>query len=263
MQRISGVLLALITVFLALSAPALAADAGGTVDLDKDILASSAKAITILFVLAVLVENALAVLFNSRIFLTYFSLRGIKSIISIAASYLVVTKFDQDVFASLLSTYKSTPVASGPVSQILTALILSGGSGGVNNLMTALGYRSRAREAEVNPQTAGTQAWVAIWLKRHKAVGPVHVHVTKLASPTTDPAAIAGTVGARRPNLWQLLLRNPNRFPANGGYVVEPGEVYAITVTGTDAAGNEIQDDLGGKAFRFAPGAIVDFQASL
>lgn len=231
----------------------------------------SLKALTMLLVVAVLIENALSVIFNWRVFLTYFSLRGVKTVVSFALSYAIVLSFGLDVFGDLLTVYLAppdkpltdAPDLSSPISGIVTALILAGGSGGVHNLMVALGYRQSTRADEVNPTAPATKAWLAIWLDRAHAVGPVRVDITEVASPTADPGATAGVIGARRPSIRELLLRNPNRFPQNGGYEVDPGKVYRIEVVGQDASGTAVQTSFSGKEFRFAPGAVVDLETRL
>lgn len=225
----------------------------------------SLRALTILFVTAVLIENALAVLFNWRVFLTYFSLRGVKTIVSVLVSLVVVLTFKIDVIAALLDAYSSSKVNSSLPSQVLTALILAGGSSGVNSLMSSLGYRNSSREEAVNPKAPATQAWIAIRVNRANSVGPVQVHVTKVELPegTPKPGAIAGTIGFKRPSLLELLLRNANRFPGNGGYVVEPDTVYRIEVVGHDADGNKLEDPLARQTYCFAPRAIVDFEVTL
>jgi hypothetical protein len=53
---------------------------------DDSIYGKSGAALTMLFVIAVLLESAFAVIFEWRVFLAYFSVRGIKPIIMIAAS---------------------------------------------------------------------------------------------------------------------------------------------------------------------------------
>lgn len=48
----------------------------------------SLAALTMLLVLAVLLENAFSVIFNWRVFLTYFSLRGVKTIVMVTVSLI-------------------------------------------------------------------------------------------------------------------------------------------------------------------------------
>lgn len=81
--------------------------------LDSDaIYGKSAAALTMLFVIAVVLESAFAVLFNWSVFLVYFSVRGVKTIVMIGASWLIVNAYDIDVLASLIAAYKSPPGGS-------------------------------------------------------------------------------------------------------------------------------------------------------
>jgi hypothetical protein len=261
---------AVIVAFTAFPAMAQTA-ASNPIALTDDIYAKSLSALTILLVTAVLLESAFATIFNWRVFLTYFSLRGVKTIVMVIISLLVVKLFNLDVLASLIAAYKtpkgaleSVAVESGAVSQFVTALILAGGSNGVYNLLSALGYRSN-REEEVAPKPREDEAWVAIRVKRQNAVGEVQVSIqpaAPLAAGTPAPSAIAGTIGFKRPSLLELLLRNTNRFPQNGGYVVKPNLPYSIFVEGKDANGTLIKG-LDQKLYVFSPRAVVDFEVTL
>lgn len=236
-----------------------------------EIYTQSLRALTILLVGAVLVENALAVLFNWRVFLTYFSLRGIKTPITFLVSLALVIWSDLDVVAALRNVYLTgTPSQSGPISTFLTALIVAGGSSGVHNLMASLGYRDRNREAQVNKRPAATEAWLAIRVTRKEAVGPIEVRLTQLdaapaapGAPAEPAAALVGTIGGRRPSLRELLMRNPDRFPQNSGFSVEPDVDYAIGLEARNGDKKMLKDPFKGRVFRFAPGAIVDLEADL
>ena len=96
-----------------------------------------------------------------------------------------------------------------------------------------------------------------------KSVGPVYVQVSEVETPATDPSTISSTIGFRRPSLLELLVRNPNRVPANGGHSVVPGKVYKIEVIGTDAQGGEVPAKNLKPEYRFAAKAIVDFEVTL
>jgi len=225
----------------------------------------SLRALTVLFVTAVLLESAFSIIFNWRVFLAYFSSRGVKTIIMVAVSLLIVNIFDLDILGDLIRAYQGTSAATAmqPVSAFITALILAGGSAGVYNIMVALGYREN-REELVAPKPSQDEAWIAIRVKKQNAVGEVRVLVEPVnplpAGP--NPPAIAGTIGFRRPGLFELLLRNANRFPQNGGYVVRPNVPYLIEVEGRDASGAPLKR-LGGRSYVFAPRAIVDFDVTI
>lgn len=250
------------------------------VGLSDAVYSTSISALTVLFVMAVVLESAFAVIFNWRIFLAYFSTKGVKTIVMVVVSLILVYAFNLDVVASLITAYKlpagsgapldssafATEVAkvSGTVSKITTALVLAGGSAGVHNLMNALGFRSN-REAEIEPVPPQDEAWVAVKVKRVNAVGRVQVVISKVdAMPQGEvaPPAIAGSIGFSRPRVSDLLLRNIDRFPQNGGYVVKPNEPYRILVEGQDKNGSTLTR-LGDRYYVFAPRAIVDFQVEI
>jgi hypothetical protein len=232
---------------------------------NNQIYEKSLAALTLLLVVAVLLENAFATIFNWRVFLAYFSSKGVKTIVMVVVSLIVVNVFDIDVVASLISAYKTAPEPSGLVSKFITALILAGGSAGIYNIMYALGYRTERRDAELNAKPPPDKAWVAVRVDRRDAKGDVYVKLREIgpaAGAATAPAPIAGTITFRRQSLGDLLFRRPNRFPQNGGYVVTPGVVYAITVEGKNEQGTSLKA-LAGEQYVFAPGAIVDFAVSL
>jgi hypothetical protein len=250
------------------AASAWAAEAPATdVALGNDaIYQKSLAALTILFVVAVLLESAFAVIFNWRVFLAYFSTRGIKTIIMIVASLIVVSTFDLDVVASLVATYTTpagqTPVVdSRPVSMFITALILAGGSAGVYNIMYALGYRNDRREQEMEKTPTTGKAWVAVRVVNKAGARDIFVRIKRgNAAGGGSPAPIAGTVGGQRQSLKELLFRNPDRFPQNGGYTVDSGFEYTISVTAVGPDGDLVAM---GETFVFADRAIVDFTAEL
>lgn len=84
------------------------------------------------FVLALLMESAFALLFNWRLFQEYFVGRAWRTPIMFLISLAVVNQFGLDLLASLFNAYhgNSVNVPGGPVTQVLTAMIISGGSVG-------------------------------------------------------------------------------------------------------------------------------------
>lgn len=239
---------------------------------NEDILENSLSALTMLFVLAVLLENAFALIFNWRVFQAFFSDRGMRTLVMAGVSILLVYQLDIDIVAALIAAYTRDAAPNGHVTRIVTALILAGGSGGVHNLMYALGYRSKRAEIEELRPTKN-QAWLAVRVTRQRAEGEIFISIRKLGSidslpadavtPVPDP--IAGTVGSGGPTLRGLLLRDRSRFPQNGGYLLEPNTLYTITVAGRDANGNPIEaiPPLTAKRLVLAPGAIVDLETTV
>ena len=230
---------------------------------DTTIYSKSLAALTILFVIAILLESALAVIFNWRLFLAYFNLRGAKTLIMIAVSWAVVSAFDIDVFDSLLEAYGVKSDGGGGLSKFLTALILAGGSSGVNNIMVALGYRDKSRVTQSTTKAPPTQAWIAISVKREKSVGHIGVLLNEAsAQPSPLPPAYAGTISKASPAFRDQFLRNPRRFPQSGGHVVEPNVAYELKLQAKDSDGKDIACAIDG-TYVFAPGAIVDFEVTL
>lgn len=228
---------------------------------DSAIYSKSLAALTILFVVAVLLENAFAVIFNWRVFLTYFSLRGVKTLVMVIVSLVVVNVFDLDVVASLVAAYRNTAAVSGTASRFVTALILAGGSSGVYNIMHALGYRNDRKAQEVAAQPPKTEAWVAVLLERRAAVGIVQVHLKPGGTAQAGgPSPIAGVIGTKI-RFRDLFLRSHTRFPPNGGYTVVPNHVYSISVSGKNKDNGAISE--AGADFVCGPGAIIDFEMTL
>ena len=234
---------------------------------NTQLYSASMAALTELFVIAVLLENAFAVVFNWRVFLTYFSLRGVKTVIMVVSSVLIVWSFNIDVMAKLIAAYNSSPgapvtPASTPFTLFITALILAGGSSGVNKIMTSLGFRSD-RQGEIAPTPPLNKAWVSIRVKRNQANSEVLVKIKEIGpADANSPGPIAGIVAFKRPSLAGLLFPDVNRFPENGGHTVSPGVVYSISVESKDSQGNNITA-LGAEQYVFAPGAIVDLTVTL
>jgi hypothetical protein len=230
---------------------------------NDDIYKKSLAALTILFVIAILLESALAVIFNWRVFLAYFNLRGAKTLIMIGVSWSVVSVFDVNVFKSLLETYGVESSGSGNLSKFLTALILAGGSSGVNNIMVALGYRDKDRVTQKTPKVPANKAWVAINVKRKEATGHIGVLLSKSSpQPSNMPSAYAGTISKASPAFRDQFLRNPRRFPQSGGFVVEPDVAYELELVATDSSDQKVQSAIDG-TYVFARGAIVDLEVTL
>lgn len=254
------------------------------VDVNAAITGPSFNALIMIFVLATVLENALAVLFNWRLFLAYFDRRGIKTLVTVASALLLVNAFGIDIVAALVTSYKSGGAtgASEPhaASLFVTALTLAGGSAGVNSLFRGLGWRPVNPAAELETQPNKDEAWLAIKLKRANARGPVQVRLLGPVSVATGgaapagaaqadgasqpapTAAIAGIMSTSRPGLGSLLFRNPDRFPQNGGYRLEANKLYELSVIGRNADGDEIFG-LENEKLILAPRAIVDIDVTL
>jgi len=256
--------LCLATTGLAHAADA-ASDANAAAALDADIYKPTIAAFAMLFALAVILENALALIFNWRVFLSRFSQRGIRTPIMLGFALIIVYTFKIDVVGTLIENYKAQgdPEKFTPSfpSMLITAMVLAGGSAGVHRIMIALGFRTKQTEEELNPKPAKDKGWLAIRLLRDKAVGPVEVEIQPVDNPASpEQAAIAGVI-TRVPSVWSLLMRNPDSFPQNGGYELDKDKIYSLRVVGKDANGHPI---IGlERQIKLAAGAIVDLDVKI
>ena len=242
------------------------APAGALGALSPSIYGASLKALVILFVLAVLIESALAVIFNWRLFLQVFNGRGVKTVIAVAVSALVVWTFNIDVVWDLLKVYGGgTQNADAFISKLITAFILAGGSGGVYNILVALGYRNAKAAEAVQSKPPKNMAWVSVRVTRDKAVGPIVVKLAQSNAVTAaSPLPIAGVIrpGSFWRSAWWVFFRDPSRFPPSGGQPVVPGFEYRLQVDAVDENKGKIACPIDG-TYAFADGAIVDLEVTL
>ena len=257
---------ALVTTLLALALMLGAAHADPAApDPNAPVFQPAINAQVKLFVVALLLESGLAVIFNWRVYLALVDGRGWKTLIMIAASWLLVKVVPITWVADLLDSYGGTIKPDELIAQILTTLILAGGSSGINNLLVALGYRSAPSAETVQPKPAPDMAWIAVKVKRAKAVGRIEVRLQKVANPPPNPLPfpIVGIVGGGSwlEELSGLFFRNRMRFPRSGGYDVEPGAGYDLQII-ANGAGGRIASPIDG-TYVFARGAIVDMSVTL
>lgn len=256
---------------VALAQQATAAPASG--------LASEALALELgrVLVFVIIIESAMAAVFNWRFYRVMFGGHAIRTPIMVVVGWLVVTQFDYDIVARLLqlSIHGTDTVASTALSKILSALVIAGGSGGVFAIFARLGLRNPLAGSEPPPALDATQAWLAIHLIGENLPDSVQIALNDLG--TTTRPSIAGTV-SRRP-FWPSVVDRlkdsfglgNNRFPRSGGRTVKAGTDHQITLiwqaksaganTGHDTAASEVALDAG--VYRFAPRAIVDLYLAL
>jgi hypothetical protein len=138
-----------------------------------EIYAQSFKALFVLFIIAIILESGLAVIFNWRPFIQLFDARGVKTIVSFLFAWLFVSAFDLDIVTNLVNVYSQKSYLINFPGTFVTALVLAGGSSGVNNLLVALGFRSVKTADQAAPKLPPTEAWISVRLIRAAAVGPV------------------------------------------------------------------------------------------
>lgn len=260
-HRFAGAIAAaaiLVPVVALAQAPAPATPPG-----DSALYAKSAQELFKLLVMSILIDQALAAIFNWKLYRELFDGRGLKTVVMFAVSYLAVSVFGVDVVHKIMNEYGTSP-SSDIFSKTLTALILSGGSGGVNALMQRFGIRPTFAAASTPAPKTG-KAWVSVSIKRKKAVGGVKVMLGPVdPSPANKPVALAGFV-AERPfseRLAGVFLKNQTRFPQSGGHEVDITKVYSLKVEGIDANGAAVNSSIDGQ-YMFAEGSILDLVAEV
>jgi hypothetical protein len=194
----------------------------------EDPLPQSAKVLLKLFVLAVILESALAILFNWRPFIATFDGRATKPLIALIVAFALVKSLNLDVVGSLVRTYTGYQGAAGDgwLTSLLTAMVIAGGSAGVNRMLRSLGYRSIDVE-ETKPKPPPTKAWVAAHRGRIALTGPLDVLVAKGEDGWKLAGSITG-LGRLRSIGW--LLRDRSSFPTAGGLAVDPDQDLRVAL---------------------------------
>jgi hypothetical protein len=210
----------------------------------------------------VLLEQALSVIFNWRPFLQNFDARGVKTVVSVVVAWFFVDAFRMDFVKDLVNAYAQEKIASDFSSQLLTAMILAGGSSGVNNLLIALGFRSMRSAEAIAPKPPHKEAWIAVRLIRDKAVGSVTASIGTEGDKPAVAGIISGTSGRNR--LLRYFLVDRGRFPTVGGYAInrEDGKSYFVQLDGCDAQRQPLAPVKWGP-YPIAPAAIIDIELRL
>ncbi|MBR0680158.1 hypothetical protein GXW74_06645 [Roseomonas eburnea] len=241
--------------------------------LPPEALASATSTVLILFLIAVLLESALAVLFNWRPFVETFNARATRPLLAFVVAYVFVATFQYDAVTALVNAVRRTPQLPMPqmLGQVMTAAILAGGSSGVNTLLVSLGFREVRTPATELPKVPPDRAWVAISVEQERTAGQVLVLIGKPpaeGAPATEGLALAGVIpGGPRGSggaLRRFFLRDVNRFPPFGGYQVPSAEPCRIVLRGR-AKKEEGGEPIVSAPLDFVPakGAIIDLAIRL
>jgi hypothetical protein len=244
--------------------PTATPEPGGTRG-DDDAVPESGKALVKMFVLALILESALALLFNWRPFIVYFDGRGVKTVVSLGVALVVTLVIKSDTFLELLKAYGVVVTENSRwLTRIIEAMVLAGGSAGVNNLMRSLGLRPVARTEEVTPQPETNEAWIAVALRRAKAVGPVDVELAEGGDAASPVWRIVGQISGTVPptGLARWFKRDFTKFPTAGGWSVTPEVPLTLRLSGKAADGTVLISEVWGP-HPLAKRAIVDLDMKL
>jgi hypothetical protein len=225
---------------LLLAPPVACADPspqGGIVPLlTSDGLSAATTTVATLFLLAVLLESALAIIFNWRPFIESFNARATRPLVSFGVSLAFVAYFNFDAVTGLMNAVdKPQPqLPANWFGYLLTAAILAGGSAGVNTILVALGFRDLKTPETASPKLDLTQAWVAVRVLQYKTAGEARVQIGEPNAQGDLPLAgvIRGSVNKTSSPFRRFFLRDPSRFPPFGGYLVPSKKPCRIVVSG-------------------------------
>jgi hypothetical protein len=193
------------------------------------------KALFVLFVLAVLIESALAIVFNWRPFVETFNARAVRPLVAVVVAYIFVEGFDLDIVTNLVNGATTAEHPSRPLGQILTAMIIAGGSAGVNSLFVALGYRERKTPETTAPKPPPTVGWIAVRLVSKPPEGSGSIDVCIGKPPAADkPPPVVGTIKHKSRAVVNYLLADKGRFPTYGGHAVAADSEVTIALMSGD-----------------------------
>jgi hypothetical protein len=242
-------------VFLVFDASLSYADApAGTIP--DGVYSGAIKAIFVLFVLAIVIESTLAVVFNWRPFVETFNARAVRPLIAVAVAFAVVKIFNLDITTKLINaTTTEPPQDPSTTGLILTALVIAGGSAAVNHMLVALGYRE-LKTPETAPKPPPTRAWLAVRAKRVKAApGDIEVFLGKPSGIAGLPPRVGTIPGNSGSGVLAYFLSDRGRFPPYGGFEVDPASgPYSVVLRSRGPKPAEVTwgpEDV-------AAGAIVD-----
>ena len=226
----------------------------------------SFKAIFLLFVLAVLLESALALIFNWRPFVENFVPRAVRPVIAFVVAYIFVDYFNLDIASALVNATTKGTFPPGPTGKILTAMVIAGGSAGVNSMLIALGFREVRTPAAVAPKLPPpNKAYLSVRVARGTAVGDLYVYLGPPAvagAPPTNPSLVGIIKGRSARNLFSWFLSDRGRLPSYGGHTIDDlDREYVVKVAGVDANGSPVSIEKG--PFKFAGGAFVDIDVKV
>lgn len=217
--------------------------------------------------IAILMEQAFAVIFYWRLYQEFFAGRAVKTLVMIVASVLFVLLSGYDPVSKIISIATGTTgdASANALTIFLSALIFSGGSAGVNNLLIALGFRQPSAEPKrLEPPTG--MAWLSVRVISTDQT--IRYGVELAESDQTAAAPLLSMLVHRTPwdRFRRVFSRDPMRFPPSGGYTVKSGKSYVITVVKTekDAAGLQVsRAPVWSWSGSFADRAIADFEVNI
>lgn len=216
-----------------------------------------------LLVVATILESALAIVFQWRVFRTLFNARAVKAPITVLAALVVVSTGPYDPFQDILKEARATTAVNGNwATCLMSAFILAGGTAGVNRLLRALGFRAASDDVSLPVPRSDEEAWISVTVRSGtsaRLTKSVQVLIEPLPESSPQGSTLVAILDTR--SRWRAaadaMLARSNRYPPSGGYVVRASQDYVISV---HPDGSEPTELFKG---RFAPRAVVDFHVNL
>ncbi|MGV8986164.1 MAG: hypothetical protein ACOH2H_07770 [Cypionkella sp.] len=209
------------------------------------------------------IESAMSAVFNWRVYRAVVNVRAMKTPILWAVGLAIVVTYHYDIFNLIMESVQPGSASSQGswLTYAVSALMIAGGSAGINTLFLRLGIRSPIADEPTRPPLSMTEAWFSVKITRATAVGPVQIAIEEVAGPPVLP--LVGSLQERTlgQRLREAFGADTMRFPNYGGWTMKVGQNYRITAIATvqAASGLEAKSKViyeGG----FAPRAIVDLQ---
>ncbi|KRB32485.1 MULTISPECIES: hypothetical protein [Mesorhizobium] len=190
------------------------------------------------FLIAAVFEQAFAAIFNWRLYQEFFSARAVKTLVMLVIAALFVGLSGYDPVSKIIgfaNGIQQVPATmpTTVLTTVLSALIIAGGSAGVNTLLVNLGLRTPSAAAEPpKPQTGSAWFSVRVVASRSAPRADYVVGLT-LADQSVAGDPVLGVLARRSvgERLRRVFSRDPMRYPSSGGYTVPTGKPYAITLS--------------------------------
>jgi hypothetical protein len=222
-----------------------------------DVYPEAFKALFLLFVVATVLESALALLFNWRPFVETFNARAVRPVVSFIVSLIVVFTWKLDIMTGLAKLISAQVPELDWTGKILTAMVLAGGSAAINNLMVTLGFRQVRTPENSTPKPPLDKGWISVSiLRKDQITGPVTVRIGVADGHGNVP--VVASLNASTNPVVRYFLRDRGRFPGSGGFAVQKGEVVSVKVSAKDSIDTnpEVKYEWGPEIM--GEGAIID-----
>jgi hypothetical protein len=238
---------------------AITIEPGSALGLSGAVYDQSARALFLLFALAIILESALALVFNWKPFTDNLSPRAVRPLIAFVVSMLLVNLLGLDIIATLTNAVNTSHLPVSIEGQVLTAMVIAGGSAGVNTMLVALGFRAVRTPEKSAPKPPPEEAWLAVRAPEGKAVGDLFVFVGPAGS-----LSLIGIIKGRSKagSVLSWFLSDRGRLPTYGGLLVPTDKTVTVEVRGKDKDGVPLPPITYGP-LTFAKGALVDIDVTL